>query len=218
MGRRSRSSVAAMSYSDQRWRIGRKRSSQQGLGQIPTGCLRQRRICTLANLDKLSDEIDSEVEMEPEPIRHLLDANGIKFTTQRYCVLQFLMENAGHPTAAEIFDGVNRLDPRSSKATIYRNLRDLVEAGLVREVAVEGRSARFDLKGLRHHHFICDRCGEVENMEWFDIPQPPPDSVGTRIVREYEMILRGLCASCAVGPHHSEDSRGTDASSGGTEE
>ena len=136
--------------------------------------------------------------MNVETIRHLLDANGVKFTTQRYCVLQFLMENPGHPTAAEIFDGVNRLDPRSSKATIYRNLRDLVEAGLVREVAVEGRSARFDLKGVRHHHFICDKCGEVENMDWFDVPQPPPDSVGTRIVREFEMILRGLCTKCAV--------------------
>ncbi len=136
--------------------------------------------------------------MNVETIRHLLDANGVKFTTQRYCVLQFLMENPGHPTAAEIFDGVNRLDPRSSKATIYRNLRDLVEAGLVREVAVEGRSARFDLKGMRHHHFICDKCGEVENMDWFDVPQPPPDSVGTRIVREFEMILRGLCTKCAV--------------------
>ena len=136
--------------------------------------------------------------MNVETVRHLLDANGVKFTTQRYCVLQFLMENPGHPTAAEIFDGVNRLDPRSSKATIYRNLRDLVEAGLVREVAVEGRSARFDLKGMRHHHFICDKCGEVENMDWFDVPQPPPDSVGTRIVREFEMILRGLCTKCAV--------------------
>jgi Fur family peroxide stress response transcriptional regulator len=135
--------------------------------------------------------------MDSEAIRHLLDANGIKFTTQRYCVMAFLMENAAHPTAAEVFDGVNRLDPRSSRATVYRNLKDLVEAGLVREVAVEGRSARFDVKGVRHHHFICDKCGEVENMEWFDVPEPPVDSVGKRIVREYEVILRGLCAGCA---------------------
>ena len=136
--------------------------------------------------------------MQIEAIRQLLDANGIKFTTQRYCVMAFLMENASHPTAAEIFEGVNRLDPRSSKATIYRNLRDLVDAGLVREVAVEGRSARFDVKGMRHHHFICDRCGEVENMDWFDVPEPPAGSVGKRIVREYEVILRGLCTQCAA--------------------
>ncbi len=147
-------------------------------------------------LDILSNETDSEVVTDTETIRHLLDASGVKFTTQRYCVMAFLMENPGHPTAAELFDGVNRLDPRSSRATVYRNLRDLVEAGLVREVAVEGRAARFDLKGMKHHHFICDRCGEVEDMEWFDVAQPPHNLVGKRIVREYEVILRGLCPDC----------------------
>ena len=141
--------------------------------------------------------------MDAETIRHLLDANEVKFTTQRYCVMAFLMENPGHPTAAEIFDGVNRLDPRSSRATVYRNLRELVEAGLVREVAVEGRSARFDVKGMRHHHFICDRCGEVEDMEWFDVPQPRASSSGKRIVREYEVIVRGLCVKCARKSHQS---------------
>jgi Fur family peroxide stress response transcriptional regulator len=139
--------------------------------------------------------------VDVETIKQRLDANGVKFTPQRYCVMAFLMENPGHPTAAEIFDGVNRLDPRSSRATVYRNLQDLVEAGLVREVAVEGRSARFDMTGKPHHHFICDRCGEIENMDWFDVPTPPAGSVGARVVREYEVILRGLCTNCAVLPH-----------------
>ena len=159
-------------------------------------------------VDKLSDETESRLEMDAETIRHLLDANGVKFTTQRYCVMAFLMQNAGHPTAAEIFDGVNRLDPRSARATVYRNLRDLVEAGLVREVAVEGRSARFDVKGMRHHHFICDRCGEVEDMEWFNVPKPPTKFLGDRMVREYELILRGLCTSCAATPMHSSAGSG----------
>ena len=44
----------------------------------------------------------------------------------------------------------------------------------MREVAVEGRAARFDAKGMLHHHFICDRCGNVEDMEWFDVPKPAP--------------------------------------------
>jgi Fur family peroxide stress response transcriptional regulator len=136
--------------------------------------------------------------MDTETIRQLLDANGVKFTTQRYCVMAFLMGKPCHPTAAEIFDGVNRLDPRSSRATVYRNLRDLVEAGLVREVAVEGRSARFDVKGMRHHHFICDGCGDVEDMEWFNVPEPPAGFLGDRMVREYEVILRGLCPRCAT--------------------
>jgi Fur family peroxide stress response transcriptional regulator len=107
------------------------------------------------------------------------------------------MEHNRHPTAAEIFEAVNRVDPRSSRATTYNNLRDLVQAGLVREVAIEGRAARFDAKGVRHHHFVCDRCGNVEDMKWYSVPRPASGSLGKRILRECELIFRGLCTKCA---------------------
>ena len=135
--------------------------------------------------------------MDADEIKRSLERSGLRCTPQRYGVIAFLMEHSGHPTAAEIFEGVNRLDPRSSRATTYNNLRDLVQAGLVREVAVEGRAARFDARGLRHHHFICDRCGKVEDVEWFRVTRPASSSLGKRILRECELILRGLCAKCA---------------------
>ncbi len=111
--------------------------------------------------------------------------------------MAFLMDHPKHPTAAEIFEAVNRADPRSSRATVYNNLSDLAKAGLVREVAVAGRAARFDLKGMRHHHFICDRCGNVEDMEWYDVPRPAQGSLGKRVLRDCELTFRGLCAKCA---------------------
>jgi Fur family peroxide stress response transcriptional regulator len=111
--------------------------------------------------------------------------------------MAFLLKHPSHPTAAEIFAAVNRLDPRCSRATTYNNLRDLVRAGLVREVAVEGRAARFDAKGVRHYHFVCDRCGEVEDVDWYDLPWPPSGSLGKRVLRESELIFRGLCEKCA---------------------
>jgi hypothetical protein len=55
--------------------------------------------------------------------------------------MAFLMKQNRHPMAAKIFEAVNRVDPRCSRATTYNNLRDLVQAGLVREVAVEDRAA-----------------------------------------------------------------------------
>jgi Fur family transcriptional regulator, peroxide stress response regulator len=134
--------------------------------------------------------------MDAEAIRQSLEGSGLRCTPQRYAVMAFLMEHRGHPTAAEIFEAVNRVDPRSSRATTYNNLRDLVEAGLLREVAVEGRAARFDAKGMRHHHFICDGCGKVEDLEWYEVPKPASASLGKRVLRESELIFRGLCAKC----------------------
>jgi Fur family transcriptional regulator, peroxide stress response regulator len=135
--------------------------------------------------------------MDAAAIKQSLEGGGLRCTPQRYAVMAFLMESKQHPTAAEIFEAVNRVDPRSSRATTYNNLRDLVQAGLVREVAVEGRSARFDATGTQHHHFICDRCGNVEDVDWYDVPKPAPRSLGKRVVRECELIFRGLCTKCA---------------------
>jgi Fur family transcriptional regulator, peroxide stress response regulator len=135
--------------------------------------------------------------MDTGAIKRSLEDCGLRCTPQRYAVLACLMDHKGHPTAAEIFKAVNRVDPRSSRATTYNNLRDLVQAGLVREVAVEGRAGRFDLEGTRHHHFICDRCGEVGDVDWYDVPKPASRSLGKRVVRECQLIFRGLCAKCA---------------------
>lgn len=135
--------------------------------------------------------------MDAEAIRRSLQGSGLRCTPQRHAVMAFLMEHAGHPTAAEIFEAVNRVDPRSSRATTYNNLRDLVKAGLVREVAVEGRAGRFDLEGMRHHHFVCERCGNVEDIDWYNVPKPAARSLGKRVVRECQLLFRGLCAKCA---------------------
>jgi Fur family peroxide stress response transcriptional regulator len=135
--------------------------------------------------------------MEPTDIRRSLEGSGLRCTPQRFAVMSFLLACRRHPTAAEIFAAVNRRDPRSSRATTYNNLRDLVRAGLVREVAAEGRAARFDAKGARHHHFICDRCGDVEDVAWCNVPRPVSASLGQRVLRECEVIFRGLCVRCA---------------------
>jgi Fur family transcriptional regulator, peroxide stress response regulator len=136
--------------------------------------------------------------MNAGAIRQSLESGGLRCTVQRCAVMAFLMEHNSHPTAAEIFQAVNRADPRSSRATTYNNLRDLVQAGLVREVAIEGRAARYDAKGKRHHHFVCDHCGNVEDVKWYGVSKPASASLGKRVLRECELIFRGLCVKCAA--------------------
>ena len=125
-------------------------------------------------------------------------ASALRPTAQRYAVLQFLARSAVHATADEIFHAVNRTDPRASRATVYNSLRALTKAGLVREVISEGKAARFDANLHRHHHFICERCGAVEDILWFDLPvSAGRAALGGRNVRNYEIIFRGACAACA---------------------
>ena len=54
--------------------------------------------------------------MDAEAIKRSLEGSGLRCTPQRYAVMAFLMKHNRHPTAAEIFEAVNRADPRSSRA------------------------------------------------------------------------------------------------------
>jgi Fur family transcriptional regulator, peroxide stress response regulator len=128
-------------------------------------------------------------------------ATALRPTPQRYAVLEFLAEKPVHATADEIWEAVNRAFPRASRATVYNSLKSLTHAGLVREVASEGKAARFDANLHRHHHFVCDGCGGVEDIPWFDLPAGPEGSaqrkaLGSRSVRSFELVVRGYCVKC----------------------
>ncbi len=130
-------------------------------------------------------------------ITELFRERGIRCTPQRFGVLEYLREHPVHPTADEIFRAVNRSDPRASRATVYNNLRSLIEVGLVRELALDGKAARFETAEQAHHHFICDGCGHVQDLEWFELPGLGDRSeLSGHSVRGYELILRGMCEKC----------------------
>jgi Fe2+ or Zn2+ uptake regulation protein len=91
--------------------------------------------------------------------------------------MEFVARHPIHVTAEEVFQAVNRSEPRASRATIYNNLNALVKAGLVREVAVDGNAVRFDANVDRHHHFICDACGRLEDIGQFELPESTRSAV-----------------------------------------
>jgi Fe2+ or Zn2+ uptake regulation protein len=126
-------------------------------------------------------------------------AAGVRPTTQRHAILGYLAQTEVHATAEEIFRAVNRRDPRASRATVYNSLRSLAKAGLVREVASDGKAARFDANLHPHHHFVCEHCGAVEDIPWFDLPPAAGRAaLGQRAVRDYEIVFRGACADCLL--------------------
>ena len=107
------------------------------------------------------------------------------------------MRSPKHPTAEEIHKAINRADPRASLATVYKSLHALELAGLIREVNMEGNAVRFESNMQKHHHFVCDKCGRVEDILWFDVPELSRGRrLGRRTLRQYEVVMRGLCSLC----------------------
>jgi Fur family transcriptional regulator, peroxide stress response regulator len=121
---------------------------------------------------------------------------GVRRTPQRYFVLERLLTKPDHATVEELWAALNRKHARASRATVYNTLHALVEAGLVREFTLDGKAARYDANLGRHHHFICDKCGAVEDVDWFEVPQLDGSQTANRNIRTYEVTLRGECAKC----------------------
>jgi Fur family peroxide stress response transcriptional regulator len=66
----------------------------------------------------------------------------------------------------------------------------------VREFTLDGKAARYDANLDPHHHFVCDSCGAVEDVDWFEVPAVSRSRPERSRVRTYEVILRGECAQC----------------------
>lgn len=131
-----------------------------------------------------------------EEIVQAFERVHLRMTSQRFCIMEYLLRRDVHSTADEVFHAINQSDPRASRATVYNSLNALSHAGLVREFSIDGNATLFDANLRRHHHFVCDRCGAVEDVPWFDAPKAMRHTLGGRTVREFEAVLRGICESC----------------------
>jgi Fur family peroxide stress response transcriptional regulator len=121
----------------------------------------------------------------------------VRYTSQRYAILEYLLRNRIHPTAEEIHNAINQADPRASLATVYKALHAMAKAGLIRELCFEGGAIRFEAYTDPHHHFVCERCKKIEDIGWFDVPEiSQAGLVGSRAVTAYRLIMYGICEAC----------------------
>jgi Fe2+ or Zn2+ uptake regulation protein len=129
-------------------------------------------------------------------IDEALIAAGLRRTPQRIALLGYLLRHPDHATVDELWPALNKRRVCASRATVYNTLHSLVKAGLVREFKLDASAARYDALLHPHHHFVCDRCGVVEDLEWFEVPALGRKRSGGRGIRSYEVVVRGECAKC----------------------
>lgn len=129
----------------------------------------------------------------------LLRQAGCRPTPQRLLVLQALAAG-DHVTAEEILDAVRSGYPSINTSTVYRTLEALAAAGLVRQTDLGTGRLHFELaRGHRHHHVVCQSCGEVTHLH-DDVLQPLAASLagatGYALTPDREVVLPGLCPGC----------------------
>jgi Fe2+ or Zn2+ uptake regulation protein len=129
-----------------------------------------------------------------------LRAAGLRATAPRLAVLGELLASPGHHAADELADRLTERGVRIARASVYNVLDDLVRCELVMLADAGPGRALYEVAETPHHHFVCRRCGVVEDVPCAVGRRPclEVDLPGARI-DEAQVILRGLCSRCAPG-------------------
>ena len=120
-------------------------------------------------------------------------------TAQREAILKELRSVTTHPTADELYTMLRVKMPAISLGTVYRNLEQMSQAGIVRKLETAGKQKRFDGDLSDHHHVRCPICGAVRDVspEAFDGINRQIRSVMRDLgCDSFYLELSGKCRKC----------------------
>jgi Fur family ferric uptake transcriptional regulator len=141
------------------------------------------------------------VAKNTDELRSAVRSSGLRATPSRLAVLELVRASEAPVSHGDVAD---RLHTHAwDRATIYRNLIDLAEVGLLRRTDVGDHVWRFEAitedHDAEHPHFVCTECGTVECLPELEIAL----STGRRAKapravkqRQVEVHVRGLCDAC----------------------
>ena len=122
----------------------------------------------------------------------------MNYSKQREIILDTLKNNVVHPTAEYIYEILKKEDSKISLATLYRNLNQLAENGIIKKIDGLESSSHYDHNTHAHYHFICDNCKKVFDVSCGiapDIEKKIEDETGF-IVSSHDIIIHGICKNC----------------------
>jgi Fur family transcriptional regulator, ferric uptake regulator len=139
---------------------------------------------------------------EREKLRTRIREAGLRCTAARLAVVKELEQSPSPLTHADIATALAPLG--FDRATVYRNLVELCEAGLISRLELGDHVWRFEWQRSghdeidEHAHFVCTKCGEVSCLVGVEVNiSPAPGTKRSAVGEVTEVLLKGHCNRCA---------------------
>ncbi len=128
---------------------------------------------------------------------------GAKRSSKRDFIVDVFLRQEGHLSADDLVDLIRREDQRISRATIYRTLQWMVDAGIARKVDFGEGRFRFEhsYRHPRHFHLICKTCNTTAEFLSADIEAALEEVAAARgfAARQSVVQIYGACDACRNG-------------------
>lgn len=99
-------------------------------------------------------------------ITNKLNKASLKQTVQREEILKYILADKIHPTADMIYKNIVKIIPHISRTTVYNNLKALEKANIIKAITITGEDeTRYDAVVEPHHHFVCEKCGKIYDID-----------------------------------------------------
>lgn len=120
----------------------------------------------------------------------------MRYSKQREVILEDVQNRYDHPTAYDIYETVKTVIPDISLATVYRNLKQLSENGLVNQVEVANDNDRFDSTLDTHAHFVCSCCKECTDVPKMSSKEVMKYLDKNFVIESINIVIKGICDKC----------------------
>ena len=117
----------------------------------------------------------------------------LRFSSQREEIINILSKKSYHPKASEVYKEVKKNMPRISRATVYRNLETLEKEGIITKIPTEPQRFENLQYNGKHAHFICNKCGKVEDIELKELTEKISKKLNSKDIM---INITGTCSTC----------------------
>lgn len=138
------------------------------------------------------------MSVELQEVLDHLKKQHIRITETRKAIIAYVMDSHDHPSAEMIYQDLLPTYPNLSLATVYNNLKLLLEAGFVTEIKRNNDTTTYyDFMGHDHINLICEQCGKILDIE-VERPSLVAEVEATTDfqIRKEIVTLYGICPDC----------------------
>jgi len=122
-----------------------------------------------------------------------------RFTEQQRVLVEHIFAKHSHFDAEQLIEELKKANKRVSRATVYRTLTKLVDAGLLRRIELGTRTVfDHDYGYPFHDHLVCEQCGAMIEFQSEALDAALREVAGQHQFRANgrTLVIRGVCAAC----------------------